>query len=443
MTAVAQRADWWRQQTASPPAPHLREAPGGRGPLWALLGFTLVLLIAPQAFFPVLAPMRLGMTAAGLALAAYLYDRFTRSLPVLILTRETWLALALLAWALVTLPFSWWPMGSISFMLEIFAKSVIVFWLVGSVVTSPWRLAATACALSLMAIPLAVTAIKNQVGGIFLQPEVSASVKRIAGYDAPLTGNPNDLAAILNLILPLTTALALGARGALGRAVLWGLVALESMGVIATFSRAGFLTLGFVMMVYGWKLYRRGRLPWVLALVLMLAMPLGPSGYLAHMSTITDVEADSTGSSQQRWGLLVTAARFAATHPVVGTGIGLNVLAMNEGHAEVWREVHNAYLQYAVELGLPGVALFVALLGCCLARTRRAQDAARALEGGERLFLLAEGIQVSLLAYALTAMFHPLAYHFHFYYFAGLAVGLGAATPMRPASRARDAARAA
>ena len=50
---------------------------------------------------------------------------------------------------------------------------------------------------------------------------------------------------------------------------------------------------------------------------------------MAHMSTITDVEADSTGSSQERWGLLVTAARFAATHPEVGTGIGLNVLAMN------------------------------------------------------------------------------------------------------------------
>jgi O-antigen ligase len=97
--------------------------------------------------------------------------------------------------------------------------------------------------------------------------------------------------------------------------------------------------------------------------------------------------------------------------------------------------VHNAYLEYGVELGIPGMGLFLLLMWSCLRRTREARELARRTPGAERLFLLAEGVQVSLISYAVSALFHPLAYHFHFYYFAGLAVGLGAAAAaLRPAS---------
>jgi putative inorganic carbon (hco3(-)) transporter len=435
VTTLAREAEWWRPPSRpEEPAVQASAERGSRLPLRALLAFTFVLLLAPQAYVPALASLRLGLLAAGFAIVAHVYDRFTRGAALLSFTREIWLATALLGWAVVTLPFSWWPMGSVSFLLEIFAKAVIVFWLVGAVVTTPTRLARTAWTLSLLSVPLALTAVKNQIEGIFLQPG-ARGVRRIAGYDAPLTGNPNDLAAILNLILPLAIALYLHARRPAHRLLLGGVVLLDILGVISTFSRAGFLTLAIVVMVYAWKLHRRGRLPWALAALLLIALPMGPSGYLAHMSTITDIEADTTGSSQERWTLLVTALRFLATHPVVGTGIGLNVLAMNEGGAEVWREVHNAYLEYGVELGIPGMGLFLLLMWSCLRRTREARELARRTPGAERLFLLAEGVQVSLISYAVSALFHPLAYHFHFYYFAGLAVGLGAAAAaLRPAS---------
>jgi len=438
MNALVREADWWRPE--APARAHAAVLPaesGGLLPLRALMLFTLVLLTAPQAYFPVLASMRLGLMAVGFAILAHVYDRFTRGAALLAVTREIWLALGLVAWAVVTLPFSWWPMGSLSFLLGTFAKAVIVFWLVGAVVNTPARLASAAWGLSLLSIPLAVTALKNQLEGIFVQPG-ARGVQRIMGYDAPLTGNPNDLAAILNLILPLAIALYLAARRPVHRLALGALVLLDMGAVVATFSRAGFLTLGVIVMLYGWKLHRRGRLPWALVALLIIALPLGPTGYLAHMSTITDIDADTTGSSQERWGLLLTAGRFVATHPVVGTGIGLNVLAMNEGGGDVWREVHNAYLQYGVELGLLGMALFVLLLASCLRRARAARERAARAPGADRLFLLAEGVHVSLVAYALTAVFHPLAYHFHFYYFAGLAVGVGTAAaalgPARPAA---------
>ncbi|HUK62017.1 MAG TPA: hypothetical protein VLV15_01750, partial [Dongiaceae bacterium] len=40
---------------------------GAALPFWALMGFTFVLLIAPQNIFPALRPLRLGMLAAATA----------------------------------------------------------------------------------------------------------------------------------------------------------------------------------------------------------------------------------------------------------------------------------------------------------------------------------------------------------------------------------------
>jgi hypothetical protein len=46
-------------------------------------------------------------------------------------------------------------------------------------------------------------------------------------------------------------------------------------------------------------------------------------------------------------------------------------------------------------------------------------------------------IQVSLVAFAVAALFHPSAYHFYFYYVAGLAV---AARAIAEGQRGRDRA---
>ena len=50
-----------------------------------------------------------------------------------------------------------------------------------------------------------------------------------------------------------------------------------------------------------------------------------------------------------------------------------------------------------------------------------AQRRAAGVPARQDLFYLAEGIQVSLLAFCVAGVFHPGGYHFAFYYFAGLA----------------------
>jgi hypothetical protein len=46
------------------------------------------------------------------------------------------------------------------------------------------------------------------------------------------------------------------------------------------------------------------------------------------------------------------------------------------------------------------------------------------MPASRELFCLAEGLQISLIAFAVAAPFYPAAYHFYFYYMAGLAVAV-------------------
>jgi O-antigen ligase len=275
--------------------------------------------------------------------------------------------------------------------------------------------------LSLLAIPLALTGINNYFSGVYLA--TSTGFERISGYDAPLTANPNDLALMLNIILPLTIALLLMSRRLSARLVLLAGIGCSAAAILMTFSRAGFLTLAVLLILYCWRLRRRRERRWVWGLIPVIltgVILIGPA-YMERLSTITNMHADKTFSAQERWSDMTAAARFTREHPIIGAGLGQNVLATREERGPDGGLVHNVYLEYAAELGLPGLALFLALFILCLKSTRLVQAFAK--EAGDKsLFYIGEAIQLSLIAFGISAMFHPVAYHVHFYYLAGLAV---------------------
>ena len=425
----AGRVEWWRTDSApvkvarfpAAAAEVMPEGTGSRAPFRALMAFTFVLMLAPQTFVPALAPLRLGLLTAAIGIASHLVDRFASRRPIMKITPEIVAMACLVAWAVLTIPMSYWPGGSLSFLLDVYFKTLAIFCLLSNVVNTRARLRKVAWGLALMAVPLAASGVHEYLAGHFLD---AGPVKRIMSYEAPLTSNPNDLALILNLILPLTVALALAQKAWRWRLLLLGCAALDAVVVILTFSRAGFISLATTSVIYSTKLLRRPERGWAIAalILLLLCTPFLPEGYLDRLSTITDIDSDPTGSAQERWGDTLAALRFVSENPIVGAGVGMNILAMNEARGAHWKEVHNVYLEYAVDLGLPGLILFLAILAGCfrsaaLVRRRTADSPAI-----RDLFLLAEGIQVSLAVFAVAAVFHPVAYHFYFYYMAGLAL---------------------
>jgi probable O-glycosylation ligase (exosortase A-associated) len=426
-------SEWWRAESQTDGGDDCRssaaaaaEATASSVPFWFLLAFTFILLLAPQQVVPALAPYRIALLTAAVAVITYVYDRLSRRQPIVHLEQEIWITLCLIGWALMTLPFSYWPGGSLSFLVGAYLKTLVIFWLLSNAVNTLTRLRLVTWGLSLMAIPLALTAVAHFVSGVFLPEGPASETKRIVGYDAPLTENPNDLALMLNLVLPLCIALLLDSPRPLIRALLLAMIGLDVTAVILTFSRAGFLTLVTIIVMYMWKLRKRpeGGMAVAALVIALVCLPLLPSGYFDRLSTITNIESDSTGSSQVRWRDTLAAVNFVVQNPIVGAGVGMNVLALNEERGPYWLNVHNVYLQYAVDLGIPGLVLFLILLVTCIKSASRVRQCSAPVPAFRELFYLAEGIQVSLIAFAVAAAFHPVAYHFYFYYMAGLAVAV-------------------
>ena len=362
------------------------------------------------------------MIPAVIGIGAYLIDRINHGAPLFMRVRQLWLIGALAGWAIVTVPFSIWPGGSLAFLTGQYFKTLAIFWLLSHTAVTLLRLRQVAWSLSLMAVGLAMFTIYNYASGVFI--DQAANQDRVVGNEGALTKNPNDLALMVNIIIPLTAALLLSSMHAAVRATLLGMLALEGLTVILTFSRGGFLTLGAIILVYMWKLRRRAERVWMygLLVVVLLCVPLLPSTYFDRMSTIIHTEADSTGSAGERWTDMMIAMKHAFSSPIVGAGVGMNVLAMNEARGGGWRPVHNVFLELTLDLGVPGVLVFVALLVACLKSTIQVQQRAARSPDMKTLGQLAEGIQISLLAFTLAALFHPVSYHPYFYYLAALAL---------------------
>jgi probable O-glycosylation ligase (exosortase A-associated) len=411
-------ADWWSARAAA------REwiPPASAVPFWATIAFTAVLLFSPQAYFPALEAVRPAMIPAVIGLGAYVLDRFSQEASFFMRARELWLLAAFLLWALITAPLSIWPGGSFAFLGGQYLKTIAIFWVLSHSAVTLMRLRQTAWSLSIMAVGLGLFAVNNYLSGVFI--DQTSNQDRVVGNEGALTKNPNDLALMVNIIIPLTMALLLSSKRPGIRMTLLGMLAVEGLTVFLTFSRGGFLTLGAILLIYAWKLRRRAERVWIYAVFVLalLSLPLLPASYFERMSTIIHTEKDATGSASERWTDMTIAARQALSSPVIGSGVGMNELAMNEARGGGWRRVHNVYLELMVDLGLPGLALFLALLVACLRSTAEVQRRAAELPDMQDLVHLAQAVQISLVAFALAAMFHPVTYHPYFYYLAALAI---------------------
>lgn len=426
-TLPVHAAAWWRPQR-TPAAKTAAVAPVNVLAFRALVAFTAILLLSPQAWFPVLGQLRIAFLAAAVAIGAHLLDRIVRRDSAPPFNAEIGVAVLLVAWAVMTLPVSYWAGGSVEVLTSQYIKAVLFFWLVGTLATTERRLRTIAWTLTLCAIPLAATGVANYVSGEVLSTGVPG-LTRIYGYmgGSGLAANPNDLALMLNLIVPIAAAMMIGTRRWWLRAVAALALVLSVAGVIVTFSRAGFLTLAATGVMLLAVLLRRHSAGGAAVLIaIALAAPiLVPDGYMDRLSTITDIKTDETGSAQGRWQDIFVAADIVATNPIVGAGIGNDMLALNEHRGvDTYRSVHNAYLQYAVDLGLPGLLLFAWLHIMCFRNARRIEQLARREPAFRSLGPLAAGVQVSLAAFFVAAMFHPIAYQFYFFTIAGLAVAL-------------------
>jgi len=90
-------------------------------------------------------------------------------------------------------------------------------------------------------------------------------------------------------------------------------------------------------------------------------------------STATIAQADPEGSAAQRWQIQKTAWRIFEDHPIMGVGLGCFPLAIGRYSPGLGdRDTHDTYLNLATELGLPGLIMWLGLIGSVLLHAARA-----------------------------------------------------------------------
>jgi O-antigen ligase len=226
------------------------------------------------------------------------------------------------------------------------------------------------------------------------------------GFESYATGlhsGPGNLSTALITLLPCGVMAAwYGRRVAWPRASLWSALFLAVLLAAAytTFNRTIWVAFGLELLIIGVFLAARQRVLAAargrqLAAALAIAVVAATAFATLHIQEQRAASGGLEISHDQRLMLWPEVVEYIEERPLTGYGFGRGLLrkSLNEdfNNGLLWH-AHNIFLDMALQLGLPGVALFVLLLAATLRegwRLARAPDARAAACGIALLAVLA------------------------------------------------------
>jgi O-antigen ligase len=235
-------------------------------------------------------------------------------------------------------------------------------------------------------------------------------------------GNSNDLAALTFFPLSLTIALVLTEKkGWVKNAALIGTGVLTLI-ILLTQSRGALIALVAVALIF-FSIQARGKRVKTLLTMLVagvLILPLVPSsawkrfeGLAKLTNTDTIAEADPEGSADARYNIWRVARTIIAENPATGIGLGAYSLAhatytgrlVVPPAARGFRDTHSTYLNVAAETGIPGLVLFLAMVGSVALGAELTRRRAVGTPRARQLFAL----ELGLLAFLMHGIFGSLS----------------------------------
>lgn len=400
-----------------------------------LFFFTLLLYARPNETFPQLfGTFPLVKIVAIITLLAYFASKVGLAERLTIWPLELKLLAMITLLGVAFIPLAASPKDSVDVLTDTFLKVVTIFILMINLLDTRERLRSIMRLVVICGTVLAVLAIISYLQGKFTVvtkgEEGTVVALRITGAVGGIFGNPNDLATSLDLLIPLSVALAMTRRG-LARAAFFACALLLSIGVVVTFSRGGFLglvaTSGWIL----WKIGRRNRALTAMAFIAAISVFLivMPAGYSNRITSIFDSSSDPTGSSQARRDLLERAKDVASNHLIFGVGMGnYPMYSLHEQRA------HNSFLEISAELGVIGLMAYLVMIFAPLRSLRRIgretsppkKTSASADHDDDRreTYYFSAAFQASLVAYIVCSCFGSIQYLWFLYYPLAYAVSL-------------------
>ncbi len=243
-----------------------------------------------------------------------------------------------------------------------------------------------------------------------------------------LYNNPNDLGAMALLQLSMAAALvASEQKGWVRWAASAGLIVLPML-ILMTQSRGVFLgLLVFIAIAFAGHHHRLRLVVRLAALGIVLAS-VAPAGVWARLQSIERATDTSTldqvdgeeGSARQRYEIWRVAYKMISEHPITGVGLGAykpthEQYAMDAEFnptARGARDTHSLYFNVLAETGLPGLVLYLSMVGSVFLTAERTRRRCRGIfEVGARQLLF---LEAGLAAFLVASVFGSLPYLPHF-----------------------------
>ena len=184
--------------------------------------------------------------------------------------------------------------------------------------------------------------------------------------------NPNALAMLLLMTLPVIVALFFSSRHWWMRLAAAGVFCVGAVCIVMTYGRASWIGLAVAAVVYVF-LWKRRLLP-LFVVAGIAAIPLLPDSVINRILSITNLQDTSTSS---RFDLWAAGLRVIEQEPVTGVGLGADAVRQAVRSSQLYQgrasfvHCHNTFLQIWAEMGLLGlVPFFGAILGTMKAAAR-------------------------------------------------------------------------
>ena len=399
---------------------------------WDLLLVCVALYIATAVgriheVFPILLPLKLTLLAAVLSIGlCLLQQRGQRSLTLVRSRTTTWL-IALVCWGALTVP------GALHQGLAFqtwsdFARTAVMFAVVVASVRSTRdveRLILVYFAVTVVYVAVVISRFKMGSGANWRLGDLYT-------YDA------NDLATLIATAMPFGLYFVLAHRRLGVRLLALTGLGLLAVGLIRSGSRGGFLAFLAVtafVLLFVTTIPVRSR---VAGLIVIIAIVSGTASdkYWSQMQTIVHYKQDYNMTSDVgRVKIWKRGIGYMLDRPLFGVGmrnfqvaegtISPRARLRDRGVGVWWGAAHNTYVQAGAELGVPGVLIFLTMLGTAFYSLRRvARRALRANPAGNDMSRLAQSLMAALIGFTVGAIFLSLAYSDMLYTLLALSVAL-------------------
>jgi O-antigen ligase len=395
--------------------------------LLCVAGFILTSVGRVHQLFPALEMVRPAVITGILAIGTYLYDSQEERRAVHVWGSTTKLLAALLFWMLLSVPSALRPGNSFNLVFDNFVKTALMYLVIAGSVRSirdVERLAFTYLTGAVLYAAVVITRFDIGTGDTW-------RLGHLYYYDA------NDFATFAVTAMPFALYFAHAARRRFVRLCAAAGLGVLLLGFVRSGSRGGFIALVIVATFIVLR-YSAIAVRWRLSAVSLVALVLlaGASDqYWRQMSTIV---SDTDYNQTQESGRLQIWSRgvgYMLDQPIFG--VGPNNFQVAEGTLSPfaerqqfgigvrWNAAHNSFIQVGAELGIPGLVLFVAMIGTAFATLHRS-------DGYERAFAewrwdrspLTPALTAALLGFLVGSFFLSLAYSEMLYTLIALAIGL-------------------